>query len=137
MADEIKLKPGTIDDYQGSMAKAMEDAFKAIWPGIMGTEAPKTDKHLKMMFIAISQGIVKHLSDKVNALKISVRSQGYTSECLDTGHLHKHTIDKSDNISGSANWYDQLYNHTHPVSSTDTHDHITEVSIDTDDTLIS
>ncbi|MCD4725857.1 MAG: hypothetical protein K8R63_13550 [Bacteroidales bacterium] len=136
MATEITLKPGTIDDFNGSMAKAMEDAFKAIWPVIMATDEPKTSKHLRMMFIAISQGVVKHLSDKAEAVKVTVKPERSSSGGDDPSALHKHKIAKSEELSDGTNWWEVIIDHTHPVKETDTHDHVSEVTIDTDSTLI-
>ncbi len=61
-----------VDPYVGSMAEAMEKAFEAEWPIIMETEKPKKSKHLQLMFIAVAQGVVKHLRDNISAITVEV-----------------------------------------------------------------
>ena len=61
-----------VSPYVGSMADAMEKAFTAEWPVIMGSNTPEVSDHLRLMFISIAQGVVKHLENNKEAIKIRV-----------------------------------------------------------------
>ncbi len=65
----MTLKPGTVDDFSGSMAQAMDEAFKAEWLAVKGTPLPAVsgEEDRKILFSAISKGVVKHLREKVGA----------------------------------------------------------------------
>ena len=64
------------------MADAMEDAFLSQWD-LFNPELPKpTGKKLegmRLMFVAVSQGVVQHLRDNEDAFKIADDSAGGTS----------------------------------------------------------
>jgi len=83
----VTLKPGGMGDktdpskkpaeFAGSMAEAMENAFN----GLLGSENPpmktfKVDTNTpeardrRRMFVAIAQGVVRHLKDHAGALAI-------------------------------------------------------------------
>ncbi|MBE9586608.1 hypothetical protein IM792_19320 [Mucilaginibacter sp. JRF] len=72
----MALKSGNNNDTNGSMAKAIEDAFLENWPGIMGNAAPESNKQMKLLFIAVAQGVVKHLVAHPEAFEISVSYNG-------------------------------------------------------------
>ena len=65
----MTLKPGTVDDFSGSMAEAMDEAFKAEWLDVKGTPLPAVsgEEDRKILFSAISKGVVKHVREKVGA----------------------------------------------------------------------
>lgn len=71
----MALKPGTTKNIPGgfaqSMAEEMEKAF--------GDELGKTgfsDRHLRMIFAAVSQGVVRHLQQNPDAFKVKVELPG-------------------------------------------------------------
>lgn len=67
------LKPGTISDFSHSMAQAMEDAFHAHWTPIMGDRPiPIDSRHLRLLFVAIAQGVVAHLQAHPEAFQVEV-----------------------------------------------------------------
>lgn len=70
----MALKAGTLTDFDNSMAKAMEDALGVLWLAKTGeplSSAAQEDRRL--MFIAIAQGVVKHLRDNAGpAFDVSV-----------------------------------------------------------------
>ena len=73
----MPLKAGTkapiINGYNNSMAAAMETAFLEQWPYVMGDEAlPATSDQMKLLFIAISQGIINHLKDNSASFEVEV-----------------------------------------------------------------
>jgi hypothetical protein len=65
----MALKPGTVDDFAGSMAEAMDEAFKAEWLDVKGTplQTASGEEDRKILFAAISKGVVRHLKEKVGA----------------------------------------------------------------------
>lgn len=68
-----KIKPGTVADFADSMAEAMENALRQEYQAVKDTpmpEAPDQDRH--MLFVAIAQGVVRHLIDNLSALEIAV-----------------------------------------------------------------
>lgn len=70
----MALKAGSVDDFNGSMAEAMENAFQSLWAANKDVplgEAGETDRQI--LFSAIAQGVVSYLSDNLNdALDIEV-----------------------------------------------------------------
>ncbi|UCF91866.1 MAG: hypothetical protein JSW39_26945 [Desulfobacterales bacterium] len=60
----MELKAGTLDDFNNSMAAAIESAFERVWSDRMGTPLPdETRDDRRMMFVAIAQGVIRHLKD--------------------------------------------------------------------------
>lgn len=60
----MKLKAGTMGDFDDSMAAAIEIAFERVWNERMGdplSEQTRDDR--RMMFVAIAQGVIRHLQD--------------------------------------------------------------------------
>ncbi len=160
----MKLKPGTIDKYENSMAQAMEKAFLKTWPQIMypndpedqEIEMPNITNHLRMMFIAIAQGIVRHLVDNAGAFEITVKEEGEvdgdnsvteenSEEVVDQVDLHKHIISTPSydegytdcpDLGGYIERFVECYkNHKHQIDETDTHRHFTITTIESDDSL--
>ena len=72
----MPLNPGKIDNssYSGSMAEAIENAFKKAWPSIMNSNLSPTSDQMKLLFIAIAQGVVKHLKENANSFKITIQT---------------------------------------------------------------
>lgn len=64
----MALEPGTtkgpFDRFTGSMADEMEKAFKDEF----GRDI--SDRHLKIIFVAIARGVVKHLADNPDAFNV-------------------------------------------------------------------
>jgi hypothetical protein len=73
----MPLKAGTINDLSNSMAQAMEDAFVAAWPNVMGEqELPANRQQMRLMFVAVAHGVVQHLKGNPNAFKVEVTLPG-------------------------------------------------------------
>jgi len=70
----MELKAGTLDDFNNSMAAAIESAFERVWTDRMGTPLPdETRDDRRMMFVAIAQGVIRHLKDNaVQGLTVDV-----------------------------------------------------------------
>ena len=67
--------PGAAN-YSGSMAAAMEKAFKEEWPTVMGdADVPASSEQLNLMFRAIAQGVIRHLKQNSSSMKVTVTVQ--------------------------------------------------------------
>lgn len=90
----MALKAGTMtstdsDAFLNSMAEAMIKAMEKEWKVVKGKPLPSAGREdMKLMFIAISQGVVKHL--KNNQSSFHIFSAGVNqSVTIDTeGVLH-------------------------------------------------
>jgi hypothetical protein len=79
----VNLKAGTKADYDASMASAMEKAFLDEWDTFMpGADAPAMSDQMRLMFVAIAQGVVNHLKANHDAFKVTARQ---TSSDIYTG----------------------------------------------------
>lgn len=55
------------------MASAMEQTFKEEWPYVMGdADLPATSEQLNLMFRAVANGVVRHLKQNSESIKVSV-----------------------------------------------------------------
>ncbi|MBC8488707.1 MAG: hypothetical protein H8D45_22000 [Bacteroidetes bacterium] len=72
----MTLKAGTISNMSNSLAKAMEEAFLEAWPSVMDTQKPEVNDHLRLMFIAVSQGVIKHLKENPESFKVKIYHEG-------------------------------------------------------------
>jgi len=78
----MPLKAGTKAEYTGSMAQAIEQAFRTAWPTFIKTmDLPATTSpDMQLLFVAIAQGVVKYLADHDDSFKVTVTvSGGYTA----------------------------------------------------------
>lgn len=92
MAD---LKAGTSDSIADSMAAAMENAFRAEWPKVMGDDqdVPDPSPEMRLLFVAVAQGVIRHLKDNAQALEVTVGSAATT-------HDHEGTVTEV-NVEGT------------------------------------
>ena len=59
--------------YNGSMATAMEQAFKEEWPYVMGdADLPAPSEQMNLLFRAVSQGVIRHLKKNSTSIKVTV-----------------------------------------------------------------
>lgn len=73
------LAAGTHTHYNDSMAQAIENAFLAEWPNIMtGQPAPIASEQMRLLFMAIAQGVVQHLVKHPEAFAITFTEGGIT-----------------------------------------------------------
>lgn len=64
----MALKAGTIADFSDSMAEAIENAFLEEWPEAMGgADKPETNPQMRLLFVAVAQGVVRYLTDHAEA----------------------------------------------------------------------
>lgn len=58
----MALQAGTHTHYTNSMAEAIEKAFLAEWPKVIpGQPVPESNDQMRLLFMAIAQGVVYHL----------------------------------------------------------------------------
>ena len=59
-----------------TMVGEMEKAFREDWPEVMNeAELPdELDPQMKLVFVAVAKGVVRHLANNADAFKISVQS---------------------------------------------------------------
>lgn len=76
----MALKPGSINlsknpsssEWTLSMAKAIEDAFLEEWPQAMpGQAAPELNDQMRLIFVAVAKGVVKHLGQNGTAFQVT------------------------------------------------------------------
>lgn len=86
---KTETTPG-VDPYADSMAQAIENAFLKEWPVIMGKEkpAPEGNDQMRLMFIAIAQGVVRHLLDNESAITVNTRDGSVAVQITTTGNLY-------------------------------------------------
>ena len=70
----MALKAGTTGDYSGSMAEAIEHAFRSEWPSVMKSMSlpATTSPDLQLLFVAVAQGVVKHLYANASSFQVQV-----------------------------------------------------------------
>lgn len=78
----MPIKAGTVNDFENSMAAAMEAALVAEYEIVKGEPMPaemgKEDR--QMLFAAIAQGVVKYLKENIDAFQITTESFQVTGE---------------------------------------------------------
>lgn len=100
----MTLKPGSFDDFVGSMAAAMEEAFQDEWQNVKATplsEAGEEDR--KILFSAISRGVVKHLKQNAGAaFKIAVQTTQTNSVLLESDNPGSINVSGGGSIAAGA-----------------------------------
>jgi hypothetical protein len=80
----MALEAGSITNFtNNSMAKAIEDAFLSEWPNAMGGQpVPAINDQMRLMFVAVAQGVINHLNANPDAFKVTVSdgSNSYSGE---------------------------------------------------------
>lgn len=67
------------DNYDGSMAEAIETAFLAEWNNFMApAAAPEPNKQMKLLCVAIAEGVIRHLIEHQEAFSVTVEIGGTT-----------------------------------------------------------
>ena len=67
----VQLYPGTLANFDDSMAKAIEDALAGLL-GPLPTGPQKVVEDRRKLFIAISEGVIRYLNDHEDAFEITV-----------------------------------------------------------------
>lgn len=111
----MALKPGSVTlsrtpaspEWTLSMAKAMEDAFLQEWPIAMGNQpVPEVNEQMRLLFVAIAKGVVKHLGENGSAFQVAISTQA----------SHTHTAHVTGN--GSQVTVDPAGSHNHTATTT-------------------
>lgn len=74
-----RLNPGTLGEARGldlSMAQDIEDEFKDQWKYAMGGRDLRVDDQLRLLFVAVARGVIKHLRDNPRAFDVTVGPAG-------------------------------------------------------------
>ena len=71
----MALKPGTVADFGGSLAEAIDNAMKQEWQAVKGVPLPtQGQEDRRLLFAAISQGLFvflkAHEDDLMNNISI-------------------------------------------------------------------
>lgn len=91
----MALKAGMIDNMADSMAAAMEAAFLEEWPKAMGDqEKPDMNDQMRLMFVAMAKGVVRHLVANPDAFLVKITPFGIDG-------WGQHTHEASLTIEGS------------------------------------
>lgn len=80
------LKAGTTNSLANSMAADIENAFLAEWPKVMGDDqpVPAPSPEMRLLFVAVAQGVIRHLKDNAQALEVTVND--------DVSHDHEGSV---------------------------------------------
>ncbi|HHM05332.1 MAG TPA: hypothetical protein ENJ19_06265 [Gammaproteobacteria bacterium] len=103
----MALKAGTLTDFDNSMAQAMEEALAVLWQEKTGQPLGSAgEEDRRLMFVAIAQGVVKHLKDNAGAafaVSVNVEQTGpWVSASGQTTSGHNHTVAVTqDNVVGN------------------------------------
>lgn len=70
-----QLKGGSVADFSGSMAEAIEQALEKEWQAVKGTSLPADEDHARqILFSAIASGILNYLkahqSEVINTITL-------------------------------------------------------------------
>lgn len=77
----MALKPGTIEDVSGSMAEEMEQVFRETLPSVVpGADPGRGEAERRLLFVAVAQGVVRHLAANPDAFKVGVSLTEGTGE---------------------------------------------------------
>ena len=69
----MAIKPGTVGSFNHSMAQAMENALAKEYEVLKNISLPSMgEQDRRMLFVAIAQGVTRHLMDNLDAFRISV-----------------------------------------------------------------
>jgi hypothetical protein len=72
----MAIKAGTVADFAGSMAAAMEDAMKQEYQVVKGEPlSSQGEEDRRLLLVAVAQGVVRYLKDNLDAWKIEVETE--------------------------------------------------------------
>ena len=74
---------------QTSMARAIEKAFLDNWGKAMGNEIdkPKPNKQMQLLFVAVAEGVIKHLIDNPLSITITLKNNNNNSRTYNNSTL--------------------------------------------------
>lgn len=80
----MALKAGTVADFSGSLAEAIENAMKAEWQAVKGEPMPDTDPtDRRILFVAIARGVLgyleAHQTDAIESIDLKIGSGSSTT----------------------------------------------------------
>ncbi len=95
------LNPGTHTNTTDTMAAAMEAAFDDQWSAFNGDlpkPTPKQMAGIRLMFVAVAQGVVQHLRDNHEAFNVTTES----AEAGGDSHSHPAEVTSISTIDTTA-----------------------------------
>ncbi len=119
MAEE-GIKAGTVADFTGSMAEAMENALRIEWVKVKGIAFPEVNEDdRRLMFVSIAQGVVRYLKDHAaEFMPIAVDvTQDADNNVGSSGTTDTGSVSTTPTGGGAGKDY---INHTHVSSVTQT-----------------
>jgi hypothetical protein len=82
----MAITAGTIGNFTGSMAEAIENAFLASWPDAMpGQPKPDVNNQMRLLYVAIAQGVVNYLAANTDAFVLNTTYDGANFDTALTG----------------------------------------------------
>ena len=66
------------ETYEGSMAQAIENAFRDEWNTYMGGEPPPPNDQMKLLCVAIAKGVIQHICAHPEAFSVTTVVDGNT-----------------------------------------------------------
>jgi len=99
----MELKAGTVENFNDSMAAAIEKVFEKLWSERYGTVLPEeTRNERRLLLVSIAQGVIKYLSDNaldsfdveanVKQIEPLIQSSADTELPTQIGTSHKHKV---------------------------------------------
>ena len=77
----MAIKAGTVNDFNDSMAEAMELAMKQEYQNLKGVAMPTMGENdRRLLLCAIAQGVVRYLKDNLDAFSVSTVSHQVSGE---------------------------------------------------------
>jgi hypothetical protein len=76
----MAITPGSLANFSGSMAQAIETELDALLlaealPGLLKDDSPES-RDVRRLLVAIARGVVKHLESHENDIKIAYLDSG-------------------------------------------------------------
>jgi len=74
----MAIKAGTVNDFESSMAEAMEEAMRIEYETVkVGQQLPTMGiEDRRILFAAIAQGVVRHLKNHLDSFKVNTEVSG-------------------------------------------------------------
>ncbi len=120
----LSKNPAKVSEWNGSMAKAIEDAFREEWPVAMGDlPLPEVTDQMRLIFVSVAKGVVRHFQENPEAFQIMVKTTS-------SPHSHSVTVDGSTSSSSGGAFHSHNVSIPEQTNTDGAHQHDAEVSID-------
>jgi len=76
----MALKPGSVADFDNSMAEAIEQAMQDEWQEVKGVELPSQGEvDRRLLFVAVARGVLRYLKTHENEVLTSITTKNDVS----------------------------------------------------------